>query len=272
MIWIGPKLQSFLKMDGFTVTDFVLKRYGRLMHIFAVLLSLFFLFIWLSAELTSADDAMLIISPKTHRGVASITIGLVTATYALFGKFKASIITDWIQATTAVVLVTMLFIAVLCSVDIGPVEFQAASHFSWSDFSGGIVLILSTCINQFLDLGSWQRIFASENPKQARLGLLAAGSVNFYAQFIMALMGVLAVAAGLSGSITISPDTYFLSFFLLIEQCPKVFAYFTLIFTIILSTSTVDSIENAMTTAFASDLLKRNQSLHWARLGALVVR
>lgn len=49
---IGPKIKSYLP-EGSTLNDFAQKRYGAKMHLLTVLLSLFYMFVHLVAELTA---------------------------------------------------------------------------------------------------------------------------------------------------------------------------------------------------------------------------
>eukprot|EP01053_Blabericola_migrator_P006240 Blabericola_migrator_1__6239@NODE_314_length_10020_cov_127_741485_g257_i0_p1_GENE_NODE_314_length_10020_cov_127_741485_g257_i0NODE_314_length_10020_cov_127_741485_g257_i0_p1_ORF_typecomplete_len514_score73_00SSF/PF00474_17/2_2e03SSF/PF00474_17/7e41Spore_permease/PF03845_13/9_2e02Spore_permease/PF03845_13/0_00013Spore_permease/PF03845_13/1_6e04Spore_permease/PF03845_13/2_1e03Colicin/PF01024_19/2_1Colicin/PF01024_19/2_8e03_NODE_314_length_10020_cov_127_741485_g257_i019743515 len=267
LIYIGPQLQNFLKMEGFTVADFVLQRYGRPMHLLTCLLSVFFMFIWLSAELTSLSDSFKILAPGFSPVVAMVSIVLVTASYALFAGFKASILTDRLQAPMAVLIVVILLAGILSYVDAPREAWKAANRFdATTDITSSLVLILSTTINQFLDLGSWQRVFSSVSVKDAKLGLLAAGSVNFLMQSSMTAMGVFAVAAATAGQIDLPEGEEFMGFYLLLTICPTFFTAITLILAIVLSSSTIDSLQNSLAAALAGDLLRSKHSLHWARL------
>eukprot|EP01054_Gregarina_sp_Poly1_P000903 Gregarina_sp_Poly_1__902@NODE_1216_length_4762_cov_60_304579_g830_i0_p2_GENE_NODE_1216_length_4762_cov_60_304579_g830_i0NODE_1216_length_4762_cov_60_304579_g830_i0_p2_ORF_typecomplete_len511_score64_86SSF/PF00474_17/2_5e03SSF/PF00474_17/5_5e41SSF/PF00474_17/7_7e02Spore_permease/PF03845_13/1_3e03Spore_permease/PF03845_13/8_9e05Spore_permease/PF03845_13/5_5e03_NODE_1216_length_4762_cov_60_304579_g830_i031554687 len=271
LIWIGPKLQAFLKMEGFTIADFVLKRFGRPMHLMTCLLSLFFMFIWLTAELSSLGDSFKILAPGFSPPLATASVVIVTASYALFAGFKASILTDRIQAPMAIIIVICLLAGILHYVDANSDSWKAASAFHSSNVTSSLVLILSTTINQFLDLGSWQRVFSSVTPRDAKLGLLSAGCINFFAQATMTATGIFAMAASYQGQITVYPGEEFMSFFNVLTVCPKSFSVLALILALVLSSSTIDSLQNSLVAAFAGDLLRANQSLHWARLMAIML-
>eukprot|EP01056_Protomagalhaensia_sp_Gyna25_P002663 Protomagalhaensia_sp_Gyna_25__2662@NODE_251_length_4179_cov_46_583333_g193_i0_p1_GENE_NODE_251_length_4179_cov_46_583333_g193_i0NODE_251_length_4179_cov_46_583333_g193_i0_p1_ORF_typecomplete_len438_score53_77SSF/PF00474_17/3_7e02SSF/PF00474_17/1_1e40_NODE_251_length_4179_cov_46_583333_g193_i03371650 len=267
LIWIGPKLQSFLKMDGFTMADFVLVRFGRIMHLLTTMLSVFFLFIWLSAELSSLTDCFGMLVPDFRPVLATCSVVVITATYALFAGFKASILTDRFQAGLAAVIVVTLLGGVLAAVDAPAAAWKLASRFEpQTDITASLVLILSTTVNQFLDLGSWQRVFSSETPRDARLGLISAGTVNFLLQSTMTAMGTIAMAAVFAGQLEIPEGEEYLSFFHLLQLCPTAFTILALILTIVLASSTIDSLQNSLAAALGADLLRQKQSLHWARL------
>ncbi|EZG81690.1 putative solute:sodium symporter (SSS) family protein [Gregarina niphandrodes] len=270
---LGPRMQSFFKTQNFTVADFVRKRYGMPMYVPTVILSLFFLFIWLTAELTSIADSFSLLSPGFYTPAAVVCVGFGVAMYALFAGFKGSLLTDRIQAVMALLCTFALITAVACYVKPSKQAWSEASSATsvGEGISGGIVLILSTTLNQFLDLGSWQRVFASEDKKQARIGLFVAGSVNFLCQALMTFMGIYAMAAAVAGEIALMPGDEALGFYILLSKIPLGFNVIALVCVLTLSISTVDSIENSLASAFAELMLEKNVSLNWARGFALLL-
>lgn len=106
MIWLGPKVKSALGRGsrGYTVVDFVRERYGRNIQIVVSAASLFFMFIFLSAELTSIGGVLSSISDGYPPIAAIIPVSFVTVTYIVFGGAPTSISTDRIQGVALLVL------------------------------------------------------------------------------------------------------------------------------------------------------------------------
>lgn len=151
------------------------------------------------------------------------------------------------------------------------------------DFIGGAVLIISTASNQLLDLGSWQRVFASQSEKDTKIGLVAAGWINFVCQTAMASLGnnsrssyyrsgVVALASFKAGNIEIPGGQEHNSFFILLNNSNPIYSALTLVLATVLAASTVDSLQNGLVVAFASLSERKTKSLHCARLFALIVR
>lgn len=111
MIWLGPRVKTALGGHrGFTVIDFVRERYGRKVQTLVSALSLFFMFIFLCAELTSIGGVLSSVSPSFPPIAAIVPVSLVTLTYIILGGAPASISTDRIQG---IVLLSLGVIAVV---------------------------------------------------------------------------------------------------------------------------------------------------------------
>lgn len=79
--------------------------------------------------------------------------------------------------------------------------------------NAAIVLWVSTTLNQFLEQGMWQRIFASQSTRDARLGLFFGGLLTVPTVTLFASIGIFANAATQSGVIEIIPGTESTAFF-----------------------------------------------------------
>lgn len=113
LVKLGPKLHSLLKMEGFTIVDFVYYRFGLAVYIAVNLCSVLFMFICLTAELTSAANAFSFISKPSEsfpHWIVPLLICFATGAYSLTAGFKASLITDRIQAPSAIVLLIIIVV------------------------------------------------------------------------------------------------------------------------------------------------------------------
>lgn len=105
MMWLGPKVKSALGgLRGFTVADFVRERYGSGVQALVSAASLFFMGIFLSAELTSIGGVFSSISPEYPPIAAIIPVSLVTTIYTVMGGAPISISTDRVQGAMLIVL------------------------------------------------------------------------------------------------------------------------------------------------------------------------
>ena len=96
--------------DGFALTDWVHKRYGRYLQVYVGIISIFYMWIYLVAELTSVGNLVRDISglDPLH---ALLPVSLITMLYTVLAGLPASIWTDRLQGVVMVVLVLVAIIA-----------------------------------------------------------------------------------------------------------------------------------------------------------------
>lgn len=98
VIWAGPRVLETLGNRGFSMTDFVLVRFGRHSQVFAGFLAVFYNMIFISAELSGMSDTLAILVPGYPAWLPPLLIATFTLAYSLMGGIRASYLTDFIQA------------------------------------------------------------------------------------------------------------------------------------------------------------------------------
>ena len=94
-IFLGKKIRKDFK-QGSTLIEFVRKKFGKSLFKLVLLMSIFYMFIFLCAELTAVAFLINYIS-GTELWITSLIIILSTLAYTLYGGLRASIFTDNIQ-------------------------------------------------------------------------------------------------------------------------------------------------------------------------------
>ena len=199
LILVGPKVIQVLGPRGFSVTDFVLIRFGRSSQVFTALLTVFYNVIFISAELTGISDCLSILIPGYPVYAAPLMISLVTLGYSLLGGIRASYATDYIQAPLVFLVTVGAVVAFMVAV--APVEqscFETALKLSSATgVVGGVTLLLSVTVNEFLNQGLWQRFVSARSFRDAAIGLSAAGLLSALTVILFGFVGVVALADAL---------------------------------------------------------------------------
>ena len=199
LILVGPKVIQVLGPRGFSVTDFVLVRFGRSSQVFTALLTVFYNVIFISAELTGISDCLSILIPGYPVYAAPLMISVVTLAYSLLGGIRASYATDYIQAPLVFAVTVGAVVAFMVAV--APVEqscFDAALKLSSAKgVAGGVTLLLSVTVNEFLNQGLWQRFVSARSFRDAAIGLSAAGLLSALTVILFGFVGVVALADAL---------------------------------------------------------------------------
>ncbi|KAH0478027.1 MAG: uncharacterized protein KVP18_003450 [Porospora cf. gigantea A] len=278
LILVGPKVIQVLGPRGFSVTDFVLIRFGRSSQVFTALLTVFYNVIFISAELTGISDCLSILIPGYPVYAAPLMISLVTLGYSLLGGIRASYATDYIQAPLVFLVTVGAVVAFMVAV--APVEqscFETALKLSSATgVVGGVTLLLSVTVNEFLNQGLWQRFVSARSFRDAAIGLSAAGLLSALTVILFGFVGVVALADALQpGS---PPDAVDVvksfpsgAFFMVIGKLGPMAAYSTLVLAVLLSMSTVDTQQNAIMGLFVGEFSSAGWSLNWLRLLMVLV-
>ena len=116
--WIAPILREKVP-TGITFFEYVQVRYGTYVNIYVTLTSLFYMFLYLSAEFTAVGQAIDLLcgtapmgADLQHPGLA-VVIGtsLITMLYTSYGGLPISLTTDKVQGVGMIVLATLVSIA-----------------------------------------------------------------------------------------------------------------------------------------------------------------
>jgi len=148
--WLGPKIREYTKhSNAFSTTDFCRQRYGRVLQCVTALVSIFYMFIYIVAELTSIANVFQTMTnnfENTIYGVGiTLSLGLFTILYTSIAGLPASIVTDKFQGIIMGLLVVMLTIAVSVepSNQVSAQEFARASNWTVEGLYAAITLLLA---------------------------------------------------------------------------------------------------------------------------------
>ena len=115
--WITPKLRAKVP-TGITFFEYVQVRYGTCVNVYVTLTSLFYMFLYLSAEFTAVGQAVVLLSGTVPSGDLqgpglAVVIGtsLLTMLYTSYGGLPISLATDKVQGVGMILIATLVTIA-----------------------------------------------------------------------------------------------------------------------------------------------------------------
>ena len=245
LIFFGKKLRLLLP-KGRSLTELVLKRFGKKLFKLIFSLMVFYLFIFLCAEVTAISKLIYYIS-GLDVWISAIIILSFTLIYVLFGGLKATIRSDGIQFIAIILLFFYLIFALffqnnnnlnLNIFEENFIKFDSKSLIN--SFQFGFVFFMAVAATNLFNQGNWQRVYAAKNDKVLVKSLL----ISFFIIFVIVL------CLGLSGSISKLNGLKFnedLAFFSIILNKNDIFvSLIVLIFSLCLTISTVDTLLNSI--------------------------
>ena len=253
--FIGPRIRKLMK-NGHSLTEYVWHRFGRAMYIFIMGVMLFYMFVFLSAELTAIARAVSILADIPLVWTA-IIVAVGTIAYTSYGGMRASIFTDNIQFVIGVPLLISVFIAtivILGGLDnafdpvttISP-QLLAFDHVPGIEFA--VTLFIAIFAANMFHQGFWQRVYACRDDKVLFRAFILAGIVTIPIVFLAGLLGIISVGSGVPNDMA---SVAF--FFLIIKVFPSWLALVILILALILVMSSMDTVINGIASAVTTDI------------------
>lgn len=256
---IGPKIRKMCGESAFGTTDFARQRYGRIMQISVAGISVFYMFIFIVAELTSISNIYGLITgnvDKTYTRTIGWSIAIFTVVYTAIAGMPASIVTDKFQGVTMIALVVILLFAVSFEPEnkVSTSEFSVASNATWDGVVAWITLIIAICSAEMFNQGGWQRVWAAKDNESMRKGFALGSVMVFLLMFFFGIMGMISYANDPTAFDNFEKFAY-LSFFYLLESSPTGINYLVLILVTCLAASSIDTLQNAILSVFSYDIL-----------------
>ncbi|GMH59935.1 hypothetical protein TL16_g09355, partial [Triparma laevis f. inornata] len=262
---IGPHIREMSGEDAFGTTDFAKVRFGRVMQLIVAGLSVFYMFIFIVAELTSISNiyGLLIGKDTTADDTKGYTTSIAwsvcafTVFYSTLAGVPASIVTDKVQGLMMVLLIIVLVVAVTAEPAnaISPQEFADVSNITLDGFMAMVILFLAVSSAEMFNQGNWQRVWAAKDVPSMRKGFFLGSLMVFFLMMFFGIMGIIAVANDPVSYATFQKFAY-LSFFDLLEPMGAGWNYVVLIFVTCLCASSVDTLQNAIVSVFSHDILQ----------------
>tara|TARA_B100000242_G_scaffold277202_1_gene233675 strand:+ start:36 stop:1484 length:1449 start_codon:yes stop_codon:yes gene_type:complete len=253
----GPKIRKEFS-KGLSLTEFIKKRFGLGVLKISLFLILFYLTIFLIAEVTAIAFLINFVSKTPLWITAGITL-IICLLYILKGGFKLSIITDKYQFIVIAVLIFISAIIILGKLEINSFELikQNASNLVNSkylpNYTAGLTFFIAVAATNLFHQGNWQRVFAAKNNLILKKSLIYSSIIIFIIVFWMGYSGLIS----LSLDSNVIPD---LAFFDLILNNNYIITISILILALALTLSTIDTLINAISSIFIVNGSQINKS------------
>ena len=252
LIFLGKKIRkNFPK--GSTLIEFLRKRFRKSLFKLILLMTIFYMFVFLCAEVTAVSILINYIS-GTELWITALIILVGTLTYTLYGGLRASIFTDNIQM---VVIIALFFISFFYLTSFTGDKFSFSfikeknpkllSSNYIPNYTAGLTFFIAVAATNLFHQGNWQRVYAAKNNEILVKSLIVAFIVIIPIVFFMGFSGLVAVS--LDASVT--PDLGYFS--LLLKDQTKFLSLIIIILGLSLTISTVDTLVNAISSLIVVD-------------------
>ena len=240
----GPKIRKEFP-KGLTLTEFIKKRFGIGILKICLFLILFYLTIFLIAEVTAIASLLNFISQVPLWITAGVTL-IICLLYILRGGFTLSIITDKYQFTFIISIILASLLIILSNIDLSSFEIIKKNSPNLIDknylpnYTAGLTFFIAVAATNLFHQGNWQRVFSARNNLTLKSSLIYSSIIIFFIVFWMGYSGLL------SYSLTpkVIPDLAFFS--LILKEKNSLLVIGILILAMSLTLSTIDTLINAI--------------------------
>ena len=252
LIHLGKKIRKEFPR-GSSLIEFMRKKFGKSLFKLILLMTIFYMFIFLCAEVTAVAVLINYIS-GTELWITALVVLLSTLAYTLYGGLKASIFTDNIQ---------MVVIGVLLLISFVYINSFTGSQFSFDfvreknphllsssyipSYTAGLTFFVAVAATNLFHQGNWQRVYAAKNFETLRKSLIISFFVIIPIVFYMGFIGMVAFSI----DPTTRPDLGF--FTLLLKEQTELLSLFIIVLGLALTISTVDTLINAISSLIVVD-------------------
>ena len=251
-IFLGSRMRKIFP-KGKTLTEFIHSKFGSNLFKLVLILSIFYMFIFLCAEVTAVSLLVNYIS-GTPLWLTSILVIITTLIYTLYGGLRASILTDNIQFFIVLIL---LFVSIyfLFNVNSNNITFDVIKNNSGHllsanyipNYTAGLTFFIAVAATNLFHQGNWQRVFAAKNSEILIKSLLLSFFIIIPIVFFMGMTGIFAI----SMDDKVNPDLAFFS--ILLRDKIEFLSVVIIILAVSLTVSTVDTLVNAISSIVVVD-------------------
>ena len=252
LIYLGKKIRNQFP-KGSSLIEFLRKKFGKSLFKLILLMTIFYMFIFLCAEVTAVAVLINYIS-GTELWITALIVLLSTLVYTLYGGLRASIFTDNIQ---------MVVILILLLTSITYINSFTGSQFTFNfikeknphllsgsyipSYTAGLTFFIAVAATNLFHQGNWQRVYAAKNFNTLKKSLIISFFLIIPIVFYMGFTGLVSYSIDSS----IRPD---LGFFSLLLKEQTAFLSFVVIFLgLALTISTIDTLINAISSLIIVD-------------------
>ena len=252
LIYLGKKIRNEFP-KGSSLIEFMRRKFGKSLFKLILLMTVFYMFIFLCAEVTAISVLINYIS-GTEFWITALVVLSSTLIYTLYGGLKASIFTDNIQMIVIGVLLIISFIYIT-SFTGSKFSFDfvikknpqlLSSHYI-PNYTAGLTFFIAVAATNLFHQGNWQRVYAAKNYQTLKKSLIISFLIIIPIVFFMGFSGMVAFSIDPSTR----PDLGFFS--LLLKEQTIFLSLFVIILGMALTISTVDTLINAISSLVILD-------------------
>ncbi len=252
LIYLGEKFRkNFSKCK--TLIEVIRIKFGLKLFKLILFLSIFYMTIFLIAEVTAVSILIKYIS-GTSLWITAFIIILTSLVYTLYGGLRASIFTDNIQF---IILILLLIIVLnhLISFNVNQfnlefIQFNKPELLNLNylpNFTAGMTFFIAVAATNLFHQGNWQRVYAAKDNKVLKKSLTFSFLIIIPIVFFMGFSGLIAVSENRS----VIPDLAFFS--LLFKDQLLVLSIIIILLAVSLTISSIDTLINAISSLVIVD-------------------
>ena len=252
LIFLGKKIRTEFP-KGSSLIEFMRKKFGKSLFKLILIMTIFYMFIFLCAEVTAVAVLINYIS-GTELWITALIVLLATLTYTLYGGLRASIYTDNIQIIViGVILLISVFYILSNTGNTFSFEFikqknpQLLSSSYIPSYTAGLTFFIAVAATNLFHQGNWQRVYAAKNYQTLKQSLLISFFIIIPIVFFMGFTGMVSFSIDPSQR----PDLGF--FTLLLKEQTQTLSLLIITLGLALTISTVDTLVNAISSLFVVD-------------------
>ena len=273
LIYLGKKIRKELPR-GSSLIEFMRKKFRKSLFKLILLMIIFYMFIFLCAEVTAVAILINYIS-GTELWITALIVLMSTLAYTLYGGLRASIFTDNIQ---------MIVIGALLLISLVYINSSIGSEFSFKfiheknpqllslsyvpGYTAGLTFFIAVAATNLFHQGNWQRVYAAKNFETLKKSLIISFFIIIPIVFYMGFTGMVAFSI----DPTIRPDLGF--FTLLLKEQTELFSLFVIVLGLALTISTVDTLINAISSLIVVDgkaVINLNKKTNYLNLSKMII-
>ena len=252
LIYLGKKIRSEFP-KGSSLIEFMRKKFGKSLFKLILLMTIFYMFIFLCAEVTAVAVLINYIS-GTDLWITALIVLLATLTYTLYGGLRASIFTDNIQMIVVSVLL-LISVSYIISFTGNTFSFdfinqknpQLLSSSYIPSYTAGLTFFIAVAATNLFHQGNWQRVYAAKNYQTLKKSLIISFFIIIPIVFFTGFVGMVSFSI----DPTNRPDLGF--FTLLLKEQTEMLSLIIIVLGLALTISTVDTLVNAISSLFVVD-------------------
>ena len=264
LIYLGKKFRNEYP-NGKTLTEVIKLKFGKKLFKLILFLSLFYMTIFLIAEVTAVSILIKYIS-GTDLWITAFIIILCSLVYTIYGGLRASIFTDNIQF---LIFSFLIFISFYYLISLNTEYFnldfiksnrpQLLNFSNANSLTSGLTFFIAVAATNLFHQGNWQRVYAAKNIQVMRRSLIIAFTFIIPAIFFIGFTGLVAV----SKNSEVIPDLAFFS--LILKENSLVISSVIILLAISLAISSIDTVLNAISSLIIVDgnkIIKTNKNFN----------
>ena len=252
LIYLGKKIRNEFPR-GSSLIEFMRKKFGKSLFKLILLMTIFYMFIFLCAEVTAVAVLINYIS-GTELWITALIVLLATLSYTLYGGLRVSIFTDNIQ---------MIVIGILLIVSVSYIISFTGNEFSFAfieeknpqllsssyipNYTAGLTFFIAVAATNLFHQGNWQRVYAAKDYQTLKKSLIISFFIIVPIVFFMGFTGMVSFSI----DSTNRPDLGF--FTLLLKEQTEILSLIVVTLGLALTISTVDTLVNAISSLFVID-------------------